>query len=196
MLFLCGQVASGSDEAERGTQEVDTLEIADTIVFVDTITYIRTDELKRFEAVDNKTNFEKELAQQPTVALLKSMAIPGLGQYGNGKKIKGLFFFALDAWFVSSALKYKGQTSDLRESYEQETSISSRNDFYQKFQNKRDQRNKFTWFAVIVTFVSMFDAYADAHLSGFPIRPDGEGSGIMIGPNGRGDLSANLVLRF
>ena len=42
-------------------------------------------------------------------------------------------------------------------------SISDRNEYYDLYQDRKDERNKFTWFAVITAFVSMFDAYVDAH---------------------------------
>lgn len=196
LLFLCVPPALSGDEIESDITGADSAKIIDTTVFVDTVTYIRTDDLSRFAAVDNQTDFEKRLTQHPTVALVKSMVIPGLGQFGNKKYIKGLVYLGLDAWFVSSAIRYKRQTSDFRDKYEQATSISSRNDWYEKFEDRRDQRNKFTWFAVIVSFFSMFDAYTDAHLSGFPVLPDEEGSKIKIGTNYSGDLSASLVLWF
>lgn len=195
-IFLCCSSVFGSDEVDGDIPITDSVEVTDTTVVMDTITYIRTDELNRFAEVDNQINFEERLTQHPTVALVKSMVIPGLGQFGNRKFVKGLFFFGFDAWFVSSAFRNKSQASDLRDNYEQETSISLRNDIYSRFEDKRDQRNKFTWFAVIVTFVSMFDAYADAHLSGFPVRPDEEELGIQMGPNADGGLSASLVLSF
>jgi len=186
----------GGDGIEKEITAADRDDIADTTVLVDTVTYIRTKALDLYAAVDNQTNFETKLVQNPTIALVKSMVIPGLGQFGNRKKVKGVFFLALDAWFVSSAIHYKRQASDFRNMYEQSTTVTSRNNWYVKFESKRDQRNKFTWFAVIVTFVSMFDAYADAHLSGFPILRDEANSTIQVGPNDNGDMSAAMVFRF
>lgn len=202
LLFLSVLAVNSSasvidgEEVESVIPMTDSLEFADTVVIADTVTYQRTDELRHFASVDDQTNFERELTQQPTIALVKSMVIPGFGQYGNKRIVKGLFFLTLDVWFVSSAIRYKGLASDFRDSYEQETSITLRNNFYEKFEEKRDQRNKFTWFAVIVTFISMFDAYADAHLSGFPIKPDGEGLGFMLEQKEIGVLSASLILNF
>jgi hypothetical protein len=102
------------------------------------------------------------------MGLFKSMLIPGLGQIGNKKYFKAAVAFGLDAWFITSAVKHGRDASDLHRQFEQATDINERNSLYDSYLDSKDQRNKYTWFAVIVTFVSMFDAYADAHLSGFP----------------------------
>lgn len=143
----------------------------------DTVLYDPGDILDRFSAVNNPTNFETRRTQPPTVALLKSMVVPGFGQVGNKRYFKAALFFGLDAWFLSSAIKYRQDARDFRSKFESvdgddDASVALRRDYYNQYQDNRDQRNKYTWFAVIVTFVSMFDAYADAHLSGFPIAQD------------------------
>ena len=144
-------------------------------VSVDTVLYEPDHLLDRYSPVDNPQNFEKRLTQQPTVALLKSMIIPGFGQIGNRRYFKAALFFGLDAWFVSSAIKYRKDARDFRSKFDGVTgddvaSVALRREYYSQYQDSRDSRNKYTWFAVITTFVSMFDAYADAHLSGFPLK--------------------------
>ena len=143
----------------------------------DTVLYDPGNLLLKYSPVDSPTNFELRRTQNPTVALFKSMLIPGFGQAGNRKFFKAALFLGLDVWFVSSAVKHGDDAAHYRDLFEGTTgddagAIALRRQYYDQYQDKRDQRNKYTWYAVIVTFVSMFDAYADAHLSGFPLRGD------------------------
>ncbi len=126
--------------------------------------------LKKYIEVSNPVNFEKRLRQNPTKALLKSMILPGLGQLGNKRYVKSFIYFGLYSWFLGARIHYGKQTSDFWEKFEQAESISLRNQYYGLFEDRKDERNKFGWFLVITTFVSMFDAYSDAHLSGFPVK--------------------------
>ncbi len=172
-LSSAAPTMSAVEEDSTSAQPVDTtLSISGP---VDTVLYTPGHVLDNYSAVDNPQNFEKRLTQQPTVALVKSMIIPGLGQIGNRRYFKAALFFGLDAWFVSSAIKYRQDARDFRVKFESvdgddAASVALRRDYYSKYQDSRNSRNKYTWFAVITTFVSMFDAYADAHLSGFPVK--------------------------
>ena len=171
----------GSNSSAVGTDDslqVDS--ISDTTVSelrTDTTLYDPGNLLLRYSPVDDPTNFELRRTQNPTAALFKSMLVPGFGQAGNRKYFKAALFLGLDVWFVSSALKHGDDAAHFRDLFESTTgddaaAVASRREYYDQYQDERDQRNKYTWYAVIVTFVSMFDAYADAHLSGFPLRGD------------------------
>jgi len=160
--------AQNIDDSQNGIVS-DSL-AQDSALVIDTSIFLPGNIFSAYTKADDPRNFEKSLVQNPTKALFKSMIIPGWGQYGNKRKYKALLFFGLDVWFISSAIKYGNQTSDFRNQYDAAdiNDISLRNDLYSKFLNRKDQRNKFTWLSVIVTFISMFDAFTDAHLSGFP----------------------------
>ncbi|MFH2048342.1 MAG: DUF5683 domain-containing protein [bacterium] len=146
----------------------DTVDTASAILVKDTILFIQSNTMDPYTLVNDTTNFENRLIQNPTKALFKSMLIPGWGQYGNKKYFKAALYAALDVWLISNAIKYGGEASDYFKQYENDTTIAGRNEYYGLYENKKDSRNKYTWFAVIVSFISMFDAYVDAHLSGFP----------------------------
>lgn len=159
--------------------------LKDTTVAVDTTLYRPGHALDEYLPVTDTINLEKRLSANPTVALFKSMLIPGWGQLDNGSPVRAIIYAGLDAWFIGAAIHYKKQAADFRDLFNQSTEIEQRNDYYALFNDRRDERNKYTWFAVIVTFVAMFDAYVDAHLSGFPeaeshpvevsLVPDNEG---------------------
>jgi hypothetical protein len=163
---------------------------------MDTVTYERAAELERFTPVGDTVDLEGHLSQNPTVALFKSALIPGWGQFGNGRYIKGLLFLGLDAWMVVSAIHYGRQAADYWDEYQNATTIENRNEFYDLYDDRRDNRNKFTWFAVIVSFVSMFDAYVDAHLSGFPDKGNSDRFSLDVVPDSRGGVKASVSVPF
>ena len=162
----------------------------------DTLLYLPAGQLKGTSSVSNPTDFEHKLTQNPTVALFKSMVVPGWGQYGNHKYIKGTLFFAADVWFISRALKYRKDARDYWSRYESASTIAEKNNLYSQYKSLKNKRNKFTWFAVITSFVSMFDAYVDAHLSGYPGGKMQKDVTISMGPQASGGVRANLSLSF
>jgi hypothetical protein len=162
----------------------------------DTLLYLPGGLLKGTSSVTNPTDFEHKLTQNPTVALFKSMVVPGWGQYGNHKYIKGTLFFAADVWFISRAFKYRKDARDYWSRYEGASSIAEKNSLYSQYKTFKNKRNKFTWFAVITSFVSMFDAYVDAHLSGYPGGNTNKDVTISVGPQASGGVRANLSVSF
>ncbi len=162
----------------------------------DTVTYERTADLDVYMAATDTIDLESNLYQNPTVALFKSALIPGWGQFGNRRYIKATIFFALDVWMVTSAIKHGRDAADAWDRYQAATEISERNALYDDYSSKRDQRNKFTWFAVIVSFFSMFDAYVDAHLSGFPDIDRSKDFSVDIAPDNQGGVKALINVPF
>lgn len=194
-LLLAAQVRPDSTFVDTSAAD------ADSSFLVDTILYQQSQSLAAFRPVTNPENFEKQLYQRPTVALFKSMAVPGLGQFGNRRYVKAVLFFGLDAWLVGSAIHYGRQAADFRNQFESITDTTEaarrdRNDYYFLYEDRKDERNKFTWFAVIVTFISMFDAYVDAHLSGFPRKSEDNVVRLNLGPSFKGDLIATVSIAF
>lgn len=149
-------------------------------------------------AVSDSIDYEKRLIQNPTKALFKSMLVPGLGQVGNRKYFKAAVVVGLQAWLISSAIDHGREASDFKEQFELSSDTSERLVLYDNFLDSKDQRNKFTWFAVIVTFVSMFDAFADAHLSGFPKdkKPGEDKLSLNIRPLDKNGLYASVAVSF
>ncbi len=145
--------------------------IVDTTQVVDTVLYDGKGLLVDANPVTSDIDFEKRLSQNPTAGLFKSMVIPGWGQLGNRRYVKAAIYAGLDAWFIGAAVHFGKQASDFREKYDDATDLDLRRDYYSLYLDRKDERNKYTWFAVIVTFISMFDAYVDAHLSGYPEKP-------------------------
>ena len=163
---------------------------------VDTLLFQPLPDSSPAAQVTNPINFEKQLAQNPTVALFKSMFVPGLGQVGNRRYIKALVIAGLETWFIGSAIHYGRQASGFRDQWNEATDVTSRNVYYGLYEDRRDERNKFSWFAGITIFVSMFDAYVDAHLSGSPSRERNSRIDWEIIPQEDGGVRALLSCRF
>jgi hypothetical protein len=199
-LLLAGPARSESTFVDTSGLVADTSFSVDTVSIdtlpVDTVLYRPGQLLTPYRTVTDPENLEKRLSQNPTAALIKSVFIPGLGQLGNRRYIKAAIFMGLDAWFVGSAIHYGRQASDFYNQYESSTDIYTRNEYYDLYSDRKDERNKFTWFAVIVTFISMFDAYVDAHLSGFPQKLDEDRVSFNLCPSSRGEIVAYVSISF
>ncbi|PWB72308.1 hypothetical protein C3F09_06855 [candidate division GN15 bacterium] len=146
--------------------------------------------------VIDTTNFERHLYQNPTAGLFKSMLVPGLGQVGNHRYVKAVLFAGLEVYFVSRAIHFNSQARDFRVRYDAATTVADRDYFYALYKNRRDTRNTYYWFTGMTIFVSMFDAFVDAHLSGSPMAGRNERVGFNAGPDGRGGTAVQLAVRF
>lgn len=161
----------------------------------DTVLYQPEEALEGYIEVDSDYDSERNLSQNPTAALFKSMLVPGLGQIGNRAWFKAAFFASLEGVLIVSALNYRSKASDLYDQYQAAEGTELRNQLHDRYEDRANKRNRYTWFAVITVFISMFDAYVDAHLSGFPIK-DEDRIGFQIGPSRHCDVVCGLTLRF
>jgi len=169
-----------------------------TPVQVDSVIFIPTMDVAPGKQVDNPEDFEQHLSQNPTVALFKSMLIPGLGQIGNRRYFKAALFIGLESWFIISAIHFGKQAHDYRQAYEAaaEDDLIARRYNYILYEDRRDNRNKFTWFAGLTIFISMFDAYVDAHLSGSPYNESRNNLSMDVQPDHKGGVRALVSYTF
>jgi hypothetical protein len=199
-LLLATPARSDSTFVDTSELVADTSFSIDTVsidtLSVDTVLYRPGQLLTPYRPVTDPENLERRLSQNPTVALIKSVFVPGLGQFGNRRYVKAVIFMGLDAWFISSAIHYGRQASDFRDQYEMSADTTTRNDYYNLYQDRKSERNKFTWYAVIVTFFSMFDAYVDAHLSGFPQKTDEDRVSFNLHSSPGGEVAASISISF
>lgn len=105
--------------------------------------------------------------QKPTIALFKSMFVPGWGQIGNKKYVKAGVIIALEVTLVGTILHYADKTSNAREAFDA-ANDSNRALLFSKFMDAKSQRNRFGWILGTLVFLSMFDAFVDAHFASFP----------------------------
>jgi hypothetical protein len=106
--------------------------------------------------------------QQPTEALFRSLFVPGWGQLGNRKYIKAGIIIALESTLIGTIVHYAKKKSAAREVLERADDDLERARLFQDFDEARDQHSRFSWYLGTLIFLSMFDAYVDAHLANFP----------------------------
>lgn len=187
-----------STEPVVDTTQADTISVATGVpaeLTIDTVLFEPAGGLSVARRVTNKADLETTLTQRPMVALTKSLLVPGLGQLGNRRYTKALLFAGLETWFLASTVHYAKQASDAHDYYESAVDLSNRLDGFYLFDNKRRNRNKFAWYAGLTIFISMFDAYVDAHLSGSPVDSRNDKYSLDLVPHDDG-LIAQLSLNF
>lgn len=98
------------------------------------------------------------VAKSPTGAMLRSLALPGWGQFYNGKWFKGVLAVGVETGLVINAIYLDSQLDKSTYPLDQE--------FY------RNNRNLSFWWLGATILLSMMDAYVDAHLYHFDESPD------------------------
>ena len=132
--------------------------------------------------------------QQPTVALFKSLLVPGLGQIGNKKYVKAGIIIAAESALIATLVHYAIETSDARDRFDAAVEEEEKTRLFQEFKDAKDKRNQFSWYTATVVFLSMFDAFVDAHLARFPKYDDKVS--IEMAPGEEQDLAVMLTYRF
>jgi len=97
-------------------------------------------------------------SKSPKGAMLRSLAIPGWGQWYNEQKFKALLVFATEAGITVNSI--------LQNQYVQQSKSDLERDYY------INNRNLSNLVLIVSVLVSMLDAYVDAHLYKFDESPD------------------------
>ena len=103
----------------------------------------------------------------PTGALLLSIAIPGGGQFYNRKYIKSFAYGGTEIYLVKYVYWRWKQMDEHWRNFKNADDDLTKAQQFALFEKKRDSRNTHIWLTALVVFVSMFDAYVDAHLADF-----------------------------
>ena len=106
----------------------------------------------------------------PTVALFKSALVPGWGQVSNHAYLKAGLVVAVEGLFLHQWLQGRSETDAARVKFEnaRDSELPGVATLYDDYRNERYARNLNAWLLGTAVFLSMFDAYTDAHLRGFP----------------------------
>jgi hypothetical protein len=193
-LILLLLVSAGHTDSTN----VETAPVADSVrpPAADTLLYTPPPDRSRAGEVTNPADLEQHMTQKPTIALFKSLLVPGWGQIGNHRYVKAAFFIAVEGSCIASAIHFNRQFNDAKRLYESTETIAERNRRYPDLDQKRKSRNKWLWYAGIATFVSMFDAYVDAHLSGSPLDKRNDKVNVDVGPDLDGGIRASVSYSF
>ncbi|MDZ7385143.1 MAG: DUF5683 domain-containing protein [candidate division KSB1 bacterium] len=96
--------------------------------------------------------------RSPTGAMVRSLLVPGWGQWYNGKKWKA-------ALVVTTELSLAGQAIWQNQLLQRATDPATR-------EYHLTNRNTANWLLALAVLLSMLDAYVDGHFSDFDESPD------------------------
>lgn len=103
----------------------------------------------------------------PTGALLRSAIVPGWGQVYNGQYIKAVIYGGTEMALAYTTIHYWKQMDTHQKNFMNSTNRTYQAQEYFYYQNSRDNRNLFLWLTGLTFFISIFDAYVDAHFADF-----------------------------
>jgi hypothetical protein len=106
--------------------------------------------------------------RSPMGALLRSVVVPGWGQYYNRKYIKSAIVCGAETFFIVRAVHWWVKAEDEYASI-QGLPESEQRAAFARYSAYRSNRNDYLWLTGLTVFFSMFDAYVDAHLAGFDV---------------------------
>ena len=196
---LCLLILATAATVRAEDAVADTTRPSDTLTALsstDTLLYTPPPPKTGVADVTNPVDLERRLTQSPSVALFKSLFVPGLGQLGNRRYFKACLFAGLEGWLIARAVHYGKEARDAGDVYDAQTDYANRTRAYYVLDRARKDRNKFIWFAGLTAFVSMFDAYVDAHLSGSPTDKRNEKVAFELAPDATGGVAASVTYRF
>jgi hypothetical protein len=132
-------------------------------------------------ATDSKESIKREMARigqaevpgerewqrrkSPTVAVVSSMMLPGLGQLYNGRRIKTVIAVGVFSYYLGRAwLEQKDSQRWLseRDSFDANTAEWREADVWYQFY--KESAKDFLWWSGAVWLICALDAFVDAHL--------------------------------
>jgi TM2 domain-containing membrane protein YozV len=148
-----------------------------------------------FSASEAKTDMVLE-KKSPMGALLRSVAFPGWGQFYNRKYMKGVVVLGAEATFITMAIVDWSRMKEHQRNF-QNPDFPDRYWEFDQFRFYEDRRNMFLWITAGIVFISMFDAYVDAHLYNFKKEEVRDLSiSIQSGTDGTDQMKIVLSLTF
>jgi len=106
----------------------------------------------------NTSKSDSTSLPDPTGAMLRSMILPGWGQFYNGKWFKGILIGGAEIGFITNAI--------VLNQYLQSAETEVDRNYYW------ENRNLSIWLLGATILYSMADAYVDAHMADFEASPD------------------------
>jgi len=106
--------------------------------------------------------------KSPFGALVRSVAFPGGGQFYNKKVLKGSIVFVAETGFlIAAVVEWRRRDQHLKKFRELPLDSPDKAWEFELYEYYRDMRNMHLWCVAGVVFLSMLDAYVDAHLFNF-----------------------------
>jgi len=106
----------------------------------------------------NGSSEKKSVPRSPNGAMIRSLIIPGWGQWYNQKKLKAVVVFGTETGILINSIYLNQMT--------QKSTTTAEREFY------LNNRNLSNWWLVGVLLFSVADAFVDAQLSDFDESPE------------------------
>ena len=153
----------------------------------------KTELLPDTVGIDSIRNF-KFTNKSPMGALLRSAVFPGWGQLYNRKYLKATLIFGAETTFLILMAIEWDRMNQHKKLFDSLPLGDDKNWEYEQYEFYKDRKNLFLWSALATIFISMFDAYVDAHLYTFDKEMDR--IGIEIEPRFEEEISLKLSFNF
>jgi len=105
--------------------------------------------------------------KSPSGALFRSMLVPGWGQWYTKRHFKSVAVFLGEGALIGFMAYEWNQLEKFKDKFQSESDPVLKNFYFRSFELHEDNRNTYLWFLAGAVFVSMWDAYVDAHLYNF-----------------------------
>ena len=112
---------------------------------------------------------------------VRSLVIPGWGQYYNGHKLKSGIIAGTQLTMAYSIILQNERFQNAKSAYDRDTTASSRTHWKAFMKFYENDRNKMIWWSAGAMLYSVYDAFVDAHLKNFEV-------GSTIEPTGQVNL--------
>lgn len=125
----------------------------------------------------------------PGWVMLRSVVVPGWGQWTNGRWWKGLLAAGLEGYLVAGALDAARDVRDTEAGMDSAALANASSRLCLGGGNQlacaRDRKVKYIWWTIGAVGLSMLDAFVDAHFKDFDVTPiariERAGAGTMLG---------------
>ncbi|OGC88965.1 MAG: hypothetical protein A2142_04180 [candidate division Zixibacteria bacterium RBG_16_48_11] len=132
--------------------------------------------------------------KSPSGALFRSLFVPGWGQLYNQKYVKSAVVFLGEGSLIGLVVYEWAQIEKHKDNFMKETDPFLKDLEFQRFQLHEDNRNAYLWFLAGAAFISMWDAYVDAHLYNF--KQQTKKLDVMGGLDKEGRIKVGVAWRF
>jgi len=120
--------------------------------------------------------------REPKWIMLRSLVVPGWGQWANRKRVKAIVVAAGEGYLIWRAIDY-GRLEQRKKEAARDASANPalQTELLGNSRYAASRRRDFTWWTIFAAVLSMGDAYVDAHLGRFdPEFEPQDGSGGFV----------------
>ncbi len=115
----------------------------------------------------------RHLLDQPRFVMLRSLVVPGWGQFHNHSVVKAGVIAGLESWLIARVVQDHGALNDLRAQVDVARTRGSEaayTDAANRYNARLEQSTSRLWFLGGALAYSLIDAYVDANFKGFDVE--------------------------